>query len=73
LWRFRDLDHRPVPARDLSLNVGVLRWTWRVGYYSYNALGTDRSFTLDDVSDYPAHLEIDYPDHLSRGLVLVKW
>ena len=22
---------------------------------------------------YPAHLTVDYPEHLSRGLVLVKW
>ncbi|HTF08399.1 MAG TPA: DUF4389 domain-containing protein, partial [Asanoa sp.] len=30
-------------------------------------------FTLDDAPDYPATLRIPYPEHLSRGLVLVKW
>jgi len=62
------------PRGLFDFNLGVLRWTWRVSFYGYSALGTDKypPFTLK-AGGYPADLEVTHPEKLSKGLVLVKW
>jgi hypothetical protein len=63
------------PRGIFNFNVGVLRWSWRVGYYGYEVLGTDRypPFSLAPDPDYPADLWIDYPDRIPNYQPLVAW
>ena len=54
---------------------GLLRWTWRVNFYSYGAGATDRypPFSFQSRDDYPADFNIEYPETLSRLSTLFRW
>jgi hypothetical protein len=63
------------PRSIFDFNVGVIRWSWRVSFYGISAFGTDRypPFSLYSDPSYPADFNVEYPERLSRGLVIVKW
>ncbi len=63
------------PRPIFEFNVGVLRWSWRVMNYRFPMNTTNKypPFTLASRDDYPGDLEVDYPEHLTKWAVLVKW
>jgi hypothetical protein len=70
---FAVLFTRHFPRSLFDFNLGVLRWTLRV--YSYGYLMNDRypPFSLGEEPDYPARLEIEYPDEVDRWRPPFAW
>jgi hypothetical protein len=59
------------PCGIFDVNLGVVRWALRVGFYGYSALATDRypPFSFDATVDYPATLDVPHPPTCRVGLL----
>ena len=58
-----------------SYHAGLLRWSWRVNFYSFQAGSTDQypPFSFESRDDYPANLLIEYPETSSRLTGFFRW
>jgi hypothetical protein len=56
-------------------HTGLLRWGWRVNFYTYDAGNTDQypPFSFGSRDDYPADLIIEFPESSSRLTALFRW
>ncbi len=58
-----------------AYHAGLMRWAWRVNFYSYQAGNTDQypPFSFESRSDYPADIDIEYPESSSRLTGCFRW
>ena len=58
-----------------AYHAGLLRWSWRINFYSYQAGSTDQypPFAFQSREEYPADLIIEYPESSSRLTGLFRW
>ena len=63
------------PSLLWNYHTGLLRWGWRVSFYSYGAGNTDQypPFSFASRDDYPADLLIEYPERSSRLITFFRW
>lgn len=65
------------PESMFDFNAGVMRYQWRVLTFYYFMREQYPSFTIEtttaDPGGDPATFSIEYPQHLSRGLIFIKW